>query len=358
VTIVRAHDNWPEARERLTALWRGERLDRPCIGVTAPSGKAGARPEPPDDPEAFWLDPAWIRRKVRAGIDGTWWGGEAVPSSLLLAGWVVSLGGTPRFDHKTIWFETGEPDFSAPPPWRYRASDPWTVKFLALHSAAAEEAGRDGFMLGSPCMLPANDLISMHMGTQQFLLALVDHPEWMRRAIAAGAQGMAEARRDAQQLVKERHDYWYGIAGWMPFWAPEPFTCMQSDVSCMLSPEMFDEFVVPELDVSGREYGALWYHLDGRDARQHLPRLLSLPYMRVIQYTPTPAEPPNGPAHLDFYRRIQAAGRIVHIQLAPEQVEPLCRELDPSRLVLSTSCASPKEGRQLLAEAVRWSRRK
>ncbi|HOX08903.1 MAG TPA: hypothetical protein PK280_21085 [Planctomycetota bacterium] len=354
---MRANDNWPEARERLTALWRGQQLDRPCIGVTAPSGDAQPRLVPPEDPEAFWLDPAWIRRKVRAEIEGTWWGGEAVPSSLLLAGWVVSLGGKPSFDRKTIWFETGEPDFAAPPPWRYRAGDPWVAKFHALHRAVAEEAGRDDFQLGSPCMLPANDLISMHMGAQQFLLALMDQPEWMRRAIVGGAEGMAAARRDAQGLVKDRHDYWYGIAGWMPFWAPEPFVSTQSDVSCMLSPEMFEEFVVPELDICGRECGALWYHLDGRDAQQHLPRLLSLPYMRVIQYTPTPAEPPNGPAHLDLYRRIQAAGRIVHIQVPADLVEPLCRELDASRLMLSTSCASPEEGRQLLADAVRWSRR-
>ena len=354
---MRAHENWPEARDLLTALWRGERLDRPCIGVTAPSGKAAAWLSPPDNPEEFWLDPAWVRRKVRAEIDGTWWGGEAVPSCLLLAGWVVSLGGRPHFDHKTIWFETNQPDFAAPPPWRYRASDPWVVKFQALHCAVAEEAGRDGFLLGSPCMLPANDLISMHMGPQELMLALVDHPEWMRRAIVTGAQDMAAARRDAQQLVRDRHAYWYGIAGWMPFWAPEPFVCTQSDVSCMLSPGMFDEFVVPELDVYGRECGALWYHLDGRDAQQHLPRLLSLPYMRVVQYTPTPAEPPNGPAHLDLYRRIQEAGRIVHIQVEPDRVEPLCRELDPSRLMLSVSCSSPEDGRRLLADAVRWSRR-
>ena len=48
---MRAHENWPEARDLLTALWRGERLDRPCIGVTAPSGKAAAWLSPPDNPE-------------------------------------------------------------------------------------------------------------------------------------------------------------------------------------------------------------------------------------------------------------------------------------------------------------------
>lgn len=354
---MRANENWPEARDRLTALWKGERLDRPCLCVTAPSGVKAPIPPAPPDPERRWLDPEWMRKKVRAAIANTWWGAEAVPSSLLLAGWVVSLGGKPHFDERTIWFDTRQPDFSVPPPWTYRASDPWTVKFHALHSAVAEEAGFDDFLLGSPCFLPANDLISMHMGTEPFLLALMDHPEWMRQAIVTGAREMLRAKRDAWQLVKSRHAYWYGIPGWMPFWAPDPFLSTQSDVSCMMSPDLYEEFIVPELDVYGGEFGAVWYHLDGRDARQHLPRLLSLPYLRVIQYTPTPTEPPNGVAHLDFYRRIQDAGRIVHITVEPDQVEPLCRALDPSRLMLSTHCDSPEEGRRLISNAVQWSRR-
>ena len=108
--------------------------------------------------------------------------------------------------------------------------------------------------------------------------------------------------------------------------------------------------VVPELDLKGRAIGAMWYHLDGGDARQHLPRLLALPYLRVIQYVPRPAEPPNGMAHLPMYRQIQQAGRIVHIQIAADQVEPLCRALDPRLLMLdvSWSCKSPDEGRELL----------
>jgi hypothetical protein len=196
----------------------------------------------------------------------------------------------------------------------------------------------------------------MHMGTQAFLLALVDHPAWMAEAILTGALDQARARQALQTLVRERHDYWYGNAGWMPFWAPEPFNTAQSDVSCMLSPAMFERFVVPELDIYGAEHGALWYHLDGGDARHHLPRLLSLPYLRVVQYTPAPSEPPNGPAHLEMYRRIQAAGRIVHIELPWENVEPLVRELDPARLMLHTWCPSREEGEHLLAQSVAWAR--
>lgn len=349
--------DWPEARRRLTALWRGERLDRPCIVVTAPRRAPEPTPVPePADDEARWLDPAYRVAVARRQMESTWWGGEAIPSCLLMAGWVNCLGGTPRFAPQTIWFETQEVDFARPSPFRHDPRSIWTRKYRALLLALCDAAGRDDFLIGSAGGLPANDLLSMLMGTPEFLFALVDHPDWMAAAIVTGAEDQVRARREWQALIRERHEFWYGIAGWMPFWAPEPFLCTQSDVSCMLSPEMFDRFVVPELDIYGAEHGALWYHLDGGDARQHLPRLLSLPYLRVVQYTPAPCEPPNGPEHLGMYRQIQAAGRIVHVELPWQNVEPLVRELDPTLLMLQTRCPSRDEAERLLEQSVAWAR--
>ncbi len=349
--------DWSEAKRRLTALWHHERLERPFMSVLAPQPVKPATPVPqPADDEARWLDPAYRVALAKRQLESIWWGGEAIPSCLQLAGWVNCLGGTPHFAPDTIWFETRSVDFTRPSPFRHDPDNPWTAKYRALMLAVCEAAGRDGFLVGSPGGLPANDLLSMHMGTQEFLFALVDHADWMAEAILAGAHDQVRAKRVIQSEIRERTDFWYGNAGWMPFWAPEPYNTLQSDVSCMLSPEMFERFVVPELDVHGREFGALWYHLDGGDARQHLPRLLTLPYLRVVQYTPAPCEPPNGPAHLEMYKAIQAAGRIVHIQAPAQNVEPLVRELDPALLMLDTWCPSPAEGERLLERSASWMR--
>ena len=349
--------NWPEAKERLTAMWEGRPLDRPCISVCAPNGKTVAWPSPPARPEDRWLDPDWVLQMAHAILESRWWGGEAMPSHLLMGGWVVSLGGTPHFDNDTIWFDPFPVDFSRPSPFRHNPDDPFVRRYEAVYCAMAQAAGKDDFLVGSAGGLPANDLISMHMGTENFLMALMDHPEWMQTAIEEGGRELLRARRHFRELTSA-HEFWYGNAGWMPFWAPQPYASMQSDVSCMLSPEHFDRFVAPELDVYGRHFGAMWYHLDGGDARQHLPRLLSLPYMRVIQYTPTPSEPPNGVEHLPMYRRIQDAGRIVHIQVPKEQVIPLAKALDPARLMLDTWCDSIAEGEALLKAATQAARKR
>ena len=47
--------DWSEAR--LTALWKGEALDRPCMAVRAPSGKRVPGPGEPETAEQKWLDP-------------------------------------------------------------------------------------------------------------------------------------------------------------------------------------------------------------------------------------------------------------------------------------------------------------
>ncbi len=354
---MRYKSDWVEAQRRLTALWRGERLDRPCIAVRAPQavGNPTPVPEPPDD-EARWLDPAYRVALVRRTLESTWWGGEAVPSVLLMANWVICLGGTPHFDPATIWFDTCDVDFDRPSPFRHDPGSPWLEKYRSLLLALCHEAGRDGFLVGKPGGLPANDLLSMLMGTEAFLLALMDHPEWMAEAIRTGARDQLAARQGLQAMMRAQgHAFWYGNAGWMPFWAPEPFNASQSDVSCMLSPELFERFVVPELDLYGHEHGALWYHLDGYDAKQHLPRLLSLPYLRVVQYVPAPCEPANGPGHLEMYRQIQAAGRIVHVQVPVENVEPLVRALDPALLMIDTWAPSPADGERLLKQCVAWT---
>ena len=349
--------DWDDAKKRLTALWHGESLDRPCISLRAPRPVADPLPVPePADDEARWLDPGYVVPRALNAIRGTWWGGEALPGALLMAGWVNCLGGSPRFSPRTIWFDIQNVDFSKPSTFRHDPHSPWTRKHEALLDAMCRAAGRDDFHVAANGGLPANDLLSMLMGTETFLIALLEHPEWIASAIKEGAKDQMAVKKRMQQLVEESgHAIANGKVGWMPFWAPEPFGVMQSDVSCMLSPEMFDMFVLPEVEIAAAELGPLWFHLDGGDARQHLPRLLSLPFLRVLQYVPAPSEPPNGPEHLDMYKQIQAAGKIVHIDVPISAVEPLTRELDPSRLMLQSSCRTREEGEQLLARMARWS---
>lgn len=349
-------DDWPAARERLCALWEGRNKSRPCLSIRAPRREqVKTGPPPPTTPEQKWLDPEWVLQDMEASLANHHWVGEAIPSYLLMAGWAVCYGSRVEFNLNTIWLEPGEVDFDNPPAFELDWENPYIERYVALYQAAVEFAGKDDFLVGKPCLLPASDLLPAFMGPELFLTALLDHREWIHAALDQIARCQVEGYKRFRQMAQRTHDFWYGNPGWMPMWGPEPYHSTQSDVSCMLSPASFEEFVEPELALYSRELGPMWYHLDGGDAQQHLPCLLSRPYMRIIQYVATPNEPPNGPGQLDLYRRIQAAGKIVHVTVQKEDVEPLARELDPALLCLQTHCASLEEAEQLLADAERWT---
>jgi 5-methyltetrahydrofolate--homocysteine methyltransferase len=249
----------------------------------------------------------------------------------------------------TIWFKETRLDFDRPPAFGFDEANPCIRQYEKLHRACLDAAEDDGFLVGQPIVLPGNDVLPLLMGPERFLTALVDHPQWMKAALAQLAEKHARVMEHFLTMNRIACRYWYGIAGWADFWAPEPFLATQSDVSCMLSPGMFAEFVLPELDLLGRRFGRLWYHLDGPDARRHLPALLSRDYIQAVQFVPGAGQPPNGPAWLDTYRQIQGAGRIVWLSLPAENIAPLLRQLDLGLVCFQTWAATEQETRDLLA---------
>lgn len=347
--------NWSQAQERLTALWNHQFIDRPCIAVTAPNGME--RPWPTlKKPEDRWLDPEYIVQSALTSFETTYYGGESIPSAFNMSLWASNTyGATPHFPAETIWFEPIQVDWDHPPTFDLNWDDPYFHKCMAIHEALLKAAGKDNFLVGQCGGMPATDMLAFVIGTENVLLSMAERPEWTRQAILKLASNWIALNRRFFEVSKRTNDFWYGIPGWMPFWMPELFISTQSDISCMISAEMYDRFIVPELELSARAFNNIWYHLDGQSAFQHLPRLLSLPYMKVIQFTPEAGTPPNGPAHLEFYKKIQAAGRIVHIQLPAENIEPLCKALDPALLMMETNCQSIREADELLATAVRWT---
>jgi hypothetical protein len=348
--------NWPVAKEYWTALWEGRHKGRPCITVNAPNGKPNRAPAPRSGEER-WLGPEFNVQLAQATFESTYYGGESFPGHLLMASWVTqTYGATPHFPMNTIWFEPIPVDWDRPPTFDLDWESPWFKKVAALHRAFLAAAGRDRFFIGSIGGMPANDILSLVIGAENMLCAMAERPEWVRTAILKLTENWIRLVQRFRDLSKPTHEFWYGNGGWMPFWAPEPFVSTQSDISCMISSAMFDEFIVPELDLIGQAFKNVWYHLDGQSAFQQLPRLLALPYIKVVQFVPEAGTPPNGPAYLDLYRKIQAAGKIVHIQVPAQNVEPLCRQLDPARLCLCTDCGSVKEADTLLANAERWTR--
>ena len=85
-------------------------------------------------------------------------------------------------------------------------------------------------------------------------------------------------------------------------------------LQCDFSAPMFEEFMVPILTRMTEGLDYCMYHWDGLSALQHRGALLSIPKIRVIQWTPgAGVGPPDQPRYWQIYHKTVDAGKGVYI---------------------------------------------
>ena len=338
--------DWEETKERFVAWWAGEVIDRVAMSVTAPNGKSCREVTQPDDPFRVHGDPEYLVEMCEATFSTTYYAAEAFPCRTLLIGWAF-LDTPVTYAPNTIWSEAVIEDYARDMPLFDTAAPSWQT--IAGVVRALVEAGRGKWMVEFPTVLDTTDMLSGLRGNQQLCIDMIDRPDDVHRALdyLTGTWMRAYAELGAMLRVDE-----LGSTGWLPLWSPGMATTIQCDYSCLISGEMFARFVVPELQTRARWLHDCLYHLDGPDAVHHLDRLLQIPEIKGIQWVPGS----GAPLCLDWLpllRRIQAAGKLLHISIPAADVEKALTELKPEGLFLVTSCASVAEADALVAMAER-----
>ena len=142
-------------------------------------------------------------------------------------------------------------------------------------------------------------------GTQELLEDLIERPEWVSRCL-----------RKITDRYFHHYDILYDLMrdeiGGSVFWsyAPGRMAKFQCDFSAMIGPDMFEEFMVPVLREMTERVSYCMYHWDGPGALPHHDHLLSLPKLKVIQWTPGAGNhPERSPKWWPIYHKTLDAGK-------------------------------------------------
>jgi hypothetical protein len=345
--------DWPKAKERWVAFWDRSSTDRPCMDIRAPA-RTDVPPVPsPKSLEDLYFDPEYISKTWLRMLESTWFGGEAVPTGgFFMGGYALGCGSRVRFAPYTVWHPVTMSSIDGPLNWHPGPEDPWQQKLdRVIHRLLDLSPGK--FLVGYACQVMVNDLLMLLRGTDAFMVDLVEN---MPKCVQRLKEGLAlwfETFEHYRTLVNSRQNAG-SVFGWPGLWHPTTVKGSQSDMSCMISTKMFQGYVMVELNAAAERYGPLWYHLDGPGALHHVPALLSSPSIRVIQWVPGSGQPDNGPAWIDLYRQVQAAGRGLDLSVPRQHAEFLIRHLRPEGFILRTGAKSREDGEELLENAVKW----
>ena len=349
-----------EIVSRMEAWWRGEPTDRACIAVTAPNGRPRRELPAPLTPAERRTNIDFILDQAEAGMESTYYAGEAVPvfrPDLGPDAFSGLLGAELEFTETSSWARKCIDDWSTPPSFEIdRDSFEWKWHHEVYEAAAERAAGR--FFLGAPDCHSGGDCLLAMRGGMYLCLDLYDHPEAVHAAM-----------RKLERAVVEFHDAWWPkiestgqrghVTSWLSTWSPGRSQAVQLDLLALISPDQFRESFLHELEVQCDALDNAIFHLDGPDAVRSLPVLAGLldvnrpgSALRAIQWVPGA----GGGAMtkwIPLLKEIQSLGAGLHVACSPGEVEQLLRELSSRGLFINTGTRTSEEADALVGLAAR-----
>jgi hypothetical protein len=339
--------DWERIRRDWTGWWAGE-LDRPLVMIETLEPGA-AWPDVPGYTSSLPLDmPAeQVIDLYQAKLEATHFHGDALPKWWpnfgpgIMAGF---LGANVHCVPDTVWFSPSRPVDVKDLHFTYDAGNVWWKRIRELTQAAVARWGK--CVAVSHTDLGGNlDILASFLTTQQLLLNLIDAPQEVERLAGEITRLWLRYYDELDTLIRPVCG---GTTPWAAIWSPQRCYMLQCDLAYMISPRMFERFVLPDLAACCAALDHAFYHLDGKGQIPHLDRLLSLERLRGIQWIPGDGAPPPE-EWLPLFKHIRDGGKLCQLSVTPQGARTIVRELGGRGFALSIEgTLSPTEADDLV----------
>jgi hypothetical protein len=338
-------DDWDKIRLRYEAFWQNEIADRCPVFAAAPKQPQAwyVYPDSPEERLLWWTDGEYILKKHLEVFSKNYFAGDSYPIIYLNlgasghAGFYEGADYSLTADNPTVWFKPSLENLDG---LKFDNNSLLYKKTLELaRFFAAESRGR--YVTSVPDIAGDMDALSLLRGSEQLLMDLFDEPEAVQIALLKIHEGWKRLTDEVMPILTPANDGGNAI-GWLRVFAPGRHMQLQSDISVMISPGQFKEFVVSELEraCSVLEYSL--YHLDGIEQLRHLEHILSVPGLHTIQWTHVAGQPPPT-AFLPQLKYMQQRGMRLALMLRPDEIEAVMTELSSKGLYIYAFVNSPEE---------------
>ena len=231
----------------------------------------------------------------------------------------------------TVWFEPGRfagceiSDIAL----KLDRKSEWFLRIEEFFIAAAKHLGGQ-VHIGQTDIGGALDILSALRPGEMLMFDMFDSPDEVKRLTWEIHEAWFEVFEYFNSLLPENN---HGYSAWAGLLSEKVTYMLQCDFAYMISPDHFEEFVLPELAAACRRIERPFYHLDGAGQIAHLEHLLSIPELVGIQWVPGEGAPDcsNWP---ELYQRISAADRLMQISVPNVSViEKVLTQVDKPELI-------------------------
>jgi 5-methyltetrahydrofolate--homocysteine methyltransferase len=323
-TLEYSEEDWETLARNWGAWWAGEH-DRPLVMIASPLQKR-VREEltiefllhKPVDQVLDFYQSRFANTRLSGDAGPKWFPffGAGVAAAFLGAELLCAP------DEGTIWFEPARPLESFDLAGLFDGDNLWWQRVQQLTQAAIERWG-DRVCVGITDLGGNLDILASLRGSQQLLMDLLDCPDEIEAATRQITRLWLRYYRELHAITQQNGR---GTTPWAPIWAPGRCYMLQSDFSAMVSPKMFERFVLPDLIACCNALDYAFYHMDGKGQIPHLDLILSIDGLHGIQWIPGDGQPPPE-AWLPLLERIRRAGKLCQLFVSAAGALEIVREL-------------------------------
>ena len=344
--------DWEKTKQKFIEYWSRENHDRPLISITG--RRQDAKESVIKDPENVrdrWLDFEYVLKKARESFENTWFGGEAYPCFNPNLGPDIigaMLGCDLEFGEYTSWSVHIVDNWQKFDHLKFDEENRWWKKIKRLTELAVQDAKGDYFVGITDLHAGMDALVSMR-GPENLSTDLYDFPEEVKRANFQVLEVLKEAYDRLYNIAIQNLD---GTSNWAGIWHPGRWYITSTDFICLISPKMFEEFVLPELELELDWLDASIFHLDGPGALKHLDRLLEIPRLKGIQWV-YGAGQPTASHWIPMLQKIQDKGKLIQIDVKAGELGVMLEALRPEGVLYMVSNDRPGSGGAFTEEEAR-----
>jgi hypothetical protein len=332
--------------QRWEASFAREMIDRPPVWVTLP--KPDASYLPADYSACLHDEIDTVVANALSNARNTRWLADSIPQWRPDFGCdtVTAITGLADLymnddSPDTVWARPLVTDWARALPIYIQPENHYWKRLLAFYQRA-EEIMAGELLLRPPDLHTGLGLLAAARGAEALCLDMVECPELIDRAI-----------QDAHDLFK---DLWRMISaaarmdvhGYSDnFYSRDGAAMLECDVSCLISPSMFQRWVLPELEWEISIVKHATYHWDGPQALVHAGALYGIRDLYAMSYVPGAGNGPHA-QHLPLLREMQAAGKVAHVAGTIDEIKYLHSQLKHNLIVYFPSVETVDEVEELL----------
>lgn len=218
-----------------------------------------------------------------------------------------------------------------------------------LKRAAERFEGK--ILVSMPDLGGCADILSSFFPGEELMLEMYDDPESVLAAISRIDDLWQKYYDDFSACL---HSELYGYTDWSKTLSRKRSSVIQSDISYMLSHEMFETFIFESLKKHTERLDRTLFHMDGVGELKNLKDLLSLEKLDAIQWVPGDFGGKESYAEwMDVYNQILDADKLVQIFLASyEEVETIVRGVKKKGYIQQGMKIFPAEQREYAISCV------